>query len=147
MATTRVVNVTVSGGSIQSPLTEAVLTQEDNALDALSKVIADGGSGSFVAGFNANPNPVIFDCTRPQPTLPAISGAHGVAITPGTVTVQYGYAAYSFAAYGLPAGLSINAGTGQISGTPTTAGTYAYAVVVTDVNGNVGIAAGSILVT
>ena len=57
-----------------------------------------------------------------------------------------GYAPYTYAAFGLPAGLSINAATGQISGTPTTAGTYPFAVTVTDSDGNTGSATGTITV-
>ncbi|MEZ0069095.1 hypothetical protein ABIA32_005138 [Streptacidiphilus sp. MAP12-20] len=44
----------------------------------------------------------------------------------------------SYAATGLPAGLSINATTGLISGTPTTAGTSAVTVTATDASGSSG---------
>ncbi|MEU4157530.1 putative Ig domain-containing protein [Actinoplanes sp. NPDC026670] len=39
----------------------------------------------------------------------------------------------NWSALNLPAGLSINANTGAVSGTPTTAGTYATRVIVTDI--------------
>jgi hypothetical protein len=41
----------------------------------------------------------------------------------------------TYAATGLPAGLTINAATGRITGTPTTAGTNAVTITATDANG------------
>ncbi|QFZ73192.1 M4 family peptidase [Streptomyces fagopyri] len=46
----------------------------------------------------------------------------------------------SYAATGLPTGLSINSSTGAITGTPTTAGTYSTTVTVTDSTGATGSA-------
>lgn len=60
------------------------------------------------------------------------TGTVGTAITAFTVTASGGTSPYSFSATGLPAGVSINATTGQVSGTPTTNGTYTVTVTVTD---------------
>lgn len=56
----------------------------------------------------------------------------GTAITAFTVTASGGTSPYSFSATGLPAGVSINAATGQVSGTPSVSGTYVVTVTVTD---------------
>jgi Zn-dependent metalloprotease len=60
------------------------------------------------------------------------TGTVGTAITPFTITASGGTSPYSFSATGLPAGISINATTGQVSGTPTAAGTSTVTVNVTD---------------
>ena len=44
----------------------------------------------------------------------------------------------TYSATGLPAGLSVNSSTGQISGTPTTAGTYTTTVTAKDTTGATG---------
>lgn len=96
--------------------------------------------------------PIVFTLTDSTPTsvnktltltLAAAPGA--LAITSGappspvigvpysfTVTATGGTAPYTFSATGLPAGLSIAAGTGVISGTPTALGGSSVTVTVTD---------------
>ncbi|MCQ9136376.1 M4 family metallopeptidase [Streptomyces hilarionis] len=79
----------------------------------------------------------------------------GVSVTnPGSQTAKVGTAvslqisasstnsgSLTYAATGLPAGLSINSSTGLISGTPTTAGSSSTTVTVTDATGATGTAA------
>jgi Zn-dependent metalloprotease len=60
------------------------------------------------------------------------TGTVGTAITPFTITVSGGTSPYSFSATGLPPGISINATSGQVSGTPTAGGTFNVTVNVND---------------
>lgn len=76
----------------------------------------------------------------PVPTAKVLQGAVvGVAYSE-TVTAQGGTAPYTFAmtAGSLPTGLSLNATTGVISGTPTTVQTGDFTIQATDANGAAG---------
>ncbi len=63
-------------------------------------------------------------------TLP--NGTVGTAYSANVVSASGGTAPYSYSATGLPGGLSINAGTGAITGTPSTAGSFDPTITVTD---------------
>jgi hypothetical protein len=68
----------------------------------------------------------------------AITAVQGAAITPVTMVASGGAGApYTFAATGLPAGVTMSTG-GTISGTPTVNGTFSYTVTVTDNSGTKG---------
>ncbi len=59
-------------------------------------------------------------------------GDHGAAYSPVAIQASGGTAPLRWASHGLPAGLSLDPGTGTISGTPGAAATSKFVVVVTD---------------
>jgi len=83
------------------------------------------------------------------PTVSTASLPGGTAGTGYSTTLQAsgGTTPYSWSisAGSLPAGLTLNSSTGQISGTPTTAGTASFTVQVTDAASNTGTKALSIV--
>jgi len=121
----------------------------------LSSKTSNGDNAPYIFGrtmaapFNAILN--VNSSTSPQPVipvLPSIPATVGVAYSV-TVSATGGTLPYLFAltSGSLPPGLSLVPSTGVISGTPTTAGTYAFVLQVTDFNGSTGSQSFSITVT
>jgi Putative Ig domain len=75
-------------------------------------------------------------CTAPAPTITTTSVPNGVVGSAYSATLQATDGvlplSWSVSAGTLPAGLTLNASTGEISGTPTTGGTSSFTVTVTD---------------
>lgn len=73
-------------------------------------------------------------------SLPVVTAGTFDAGTTGSAysqtTAFSGTGSVEFKAVGLPAGLSLNTSTGAITGTPTTAGSYAVSIFGIDVDGN-----------
>ena len=73
-------------------------------------------------------------------SLPVVTAGTFDAGTKGSSYTQTtpfsGAGSVEFAAVGLPAGLSLNTDTGEITGTPTTEGSYAVSIFGIDANGN-----------
>jgi Zn-dependent metalloprotease len=65
------------------------------------------------------------------------TGTVGTAINPFTLSASGGAAPYTWSATGLPPGVSLSS-SGTVSGTPTTAGSYAVTVSATDSTGAAG---------
>ncbi|WP_316765939.1 putative Ig domain-containing protein [Pedobacter frigiditerrae] len=70
------------------------------------------------------------------PTSPLADGTVGITYATQTILpATGGTGPYTYSALNLPPGLSFNPATREITGTPTTAGTYAIPVTVTDSEG------------
>jgi hypothetical protein len=86
---------------------------------------------------------LILQAPGPQPGGPSVTVTNpgnqtGSVGTPGDVQIQASDTdggKLTYAATGLPLGLSINPSTGLISGTPTTSGTYSVIVTAKDASG------------
>lgn len=94
--------------------TNAVGNDELVGIDDITIGAADGAPALSLSG----PGPQTF--------------VAGTAITPFAVTATGGTTPYSWSATGLPAGLSINGTTGEVTGTPTTAGVSDVTVTAKD---------------
>jgi hypothetical protein len=89
--------------------------------------------------------------TQPTPSPVALTGT----LPDGVVNVSYGASLtatggtppYRWTASGLPAGLSIDAVTGVVSGAPTAAGGYSPTVVVTDARGQSASVTSSVVIS
>jgi subtilase family serine protease len=93
------------------------------------------GTAAFTAGGGGGGNTVTV--TNPGSRTGTVGTATSLQIQASDSSPA---ATLSYAASGLPTGLSINAGSGLISGTPTAAGTFNVTVTVTDNTGASGSA-------
>ncbi|MFG2791854.1 M4 family metallopeptidase [Streptomyces sp. NPDC048419] len=98
------------------------------------------GVGNAFAGINVGshitPPSSGVTVTNPGSQSSTVGTAASLQISAGSTNSG----SLTYAASGLPTGLSINSSTGVISGTPTTAGTYSTTVTVTDSTGATGTA-------
>jgi subtilisin family serine protease len=143
---------TISGTSMATPHTAGVaaLWLANHPGDAPATVAAalinNSTPNKITNPGTGSPNRLLF--TNPgggQPGNPAVTNPGNQTGTVGTavnlqLSASGGTSPYTWSATGLPAGLSINAGSGLISGTPTTAGTSSVTVTATDTGGRPGSA-------
>jgi len=130
--------VNTSTGAISgTPTTSGVFSVTVSALNTGSV------TGSKTVTFTIQPNATPVVSTSPALTAsptPNVVGSVGTGISAITVAGSNPpLTANSFTASGLPPGLSINTGTGIISGTPTTSGDYSVTLGVSNVVGAGGL--------
>jgi subtilisin family serine protease len=135
---------TISGTSMATPhvVGGAALilgaTPAATPAQVATTMINNATTGKITSPGTGSPNRLLFVNTGGgTPGSPVVSNPGnqtGTVGTPVSVTVSAtgGTPPYTWSATGLPAGVTINSGTGQMSGTPTTAGTYSVTVTVTD---------------
>ena len=80
----------------------------------------------------------IFDFVKLSTTNPSNATRDTVYSQSLSTTNSQGTVSYAITSGALPTGLSLNTSTGEISGTPTVAGSYNFTVQATDDNGAIG---------
>ncbi|TDX01980.1 MBG domain-containing protein [Dinghuibacter silviterrae] len=138
-------NFTASGGT--APYTFAVTSgalpggMSLSSAGALSGTPTAAGTFTFsVTATDANSevspaSPATLTVSAPTMTLSPTTlsdGTYKSSYSSVTFSASGGTAPYTYTAVGLPPGMTINASSGVLSGTPTAAGTYAISVTATD---------------
>jgi hypothetical protein len=123
-----------------SPLTTVFVSATQLTATVPAGNVATVGTASITVVTSSGPNAgtsnaQTFRINPPPPVITSPTSANG------TVGVAFSYQITatnnptSFNATGLPPGLTVNTGTGLISGTPTTAGTYTVTISATNAGG------------
>lgn len=85
----------------------------------------------FVLELGLTLSPPVLSCNNPPAGTVNVAYAHALVAPGGTLPYTY-----SILVPSLPPGLSLNASTGNISGVPTSPGTYTFTALVVDANLN-----------
>ncbi|MBA3549583.1 MAG: putative Ig domain-containing protein [Nannocystis sp.] len=132
-----------SGGPSAPPTTDpdpttstTTPTSSDSSTDGDATTIVPTSTGepdsttgtTEVVTTGPGPEPLTVDCKLPPAGAKAAQYSH----QPGAAG---GVPGYTWTAMGLPAGLAIDAGSGEISGIPEESGAFAFELIVTDTEG------------
>ncbi len=129
-------NVTLSGAAADDYSGYSVASAGDVNGDGRADVIVGAPYANPSSGNNAGSSYVIYGFGTASVSYPgAITATVGTPITSLTPTVRRTGAASFSVSPALPAGLSLDAATGVISGTPTEAATATSTVTMTDLSG------------
>jgi glucose/arabinose dehydrogenase/PKD repeat protein len=151
-------DLTLNATTRAAPFTTVVIVGSQNQVSAPNQTVgttlytftgwSDGGAQSHVitAGSSSATYTASFTVSStngdpaftPEP-LDQVA-TEGEAVSFDLTAIDPNGDSVSFSASGLPAGLSLNAGTGRISGTPPSNGAGTYPVEVTAVDGKGGVA-------
>jgi uncharacterized protein (TIGR03437 family) len=130
--------VTWTAGGTPTKLATTFVSPSQLTASVPAGLVAAAGTASItVTNPDGSASPAVSFIVAAAPSLAcpaANSGEVGVAFNSPAMTVTGGVAPFTFAVVGaLPAGLTLNASTGAISGTPSATGSFA--IKVTDANG------------
>jgi large repetitive protein len=126
-----------TGYSLQQQNTASARAADENQIVSATGTYA----GTFSLSSNANWSAAMATfIAAPAVTTSSLPAATQTAAYSSTLAANGGTGAYNWSVVSgsLPAGLSLNATTGAISGTPTASGSSSFTVQVSDANGNTG---------
>ncbi len=122
----------------QNDFTSAVVaTTQANFNGAISTIYDSGNNRIYVSDIN-NSRIMIFNFVKLSTTNPSDGITGTIYSHTLTSTQSQGTVSYAVTSGALPDGLTLNTTTGEISGTPTLAGSYNFTVQATDDNGAIG---------
>lgn len=110
----------------------------NNSFATTIGVTFDTTNRRLYVGDRINNRTMIFNLVKLSSSI-TTTGTAGTAYSSSVSTTQsQGTVTYSITSGALPSGLSLNASTGAISGTPTTEGTYTFTITASDTNTGIG---------